>query len=49
MKRQKNQSPPVLPGDRIKLRLNNRTIIIVRSMEAVKMWLTRFPGAQIIP
>jgi hypothetical protein len=49
MKRKLAQRPPVNPGEKIKMRLNSRTIIIVRSMDAVKMWLSRYPGAQIIP
>jgi hypothetical protein len=48
MKRELMSHPPVKNGDRIKLRLNYRTIIIVRTQEALKMWLQKFPGAQII-
>jgi len=33
---------------KIKVRLDYRTIIIIRSMEAFKMWLTKFPDAKII-
>lgn len=48
MKRQKSMPPPIAPGSRIKIRLNYRTIITVRTMEAVQMWLEKYPGAQVI-
>lgn len=49
MKRQKSMPPAVANGSRIKLRINYRTTIIVRSMQAVQMWLTKFPDAKIVP
>jgi hypothetical protein len=48
MKRQQSLPPQVQPGNRIKLRLNQRTIIVVRTQEALQMWMQKFPTAQII-
>lgn len=49
MKRRKTAAPAIAPGSRIKVRLNSRTIIYVRSQEALAMWLGKYPGAQVIP
>ncbi|HEU4716611.1 MAG TPA: hypothetical protein VFU15_02210 [Bacteroidia bacterium] len=48
MKRQKSLKPAVKAGDRIKLRIDYRTVIVVRSQEALAMWMSKFPAAQII-
>jgi hypothetical protein len=34
--------------ERVKLKIDSKTIVIVRSKEALKMWMSRHPGAQVI-
>lgn len=49
MKRTKSTKPAaVAEGRRIKLKIDSRTVIVVRSQAAVEMWLKRFPAAQIV-
>lgn len=35
-------------GERIKLQINRNTIVIVKTKEALKMWMSRHPEAKII-
>lgn len=35
-------------GQTMKLRVDSKTIIVVRSQKAVDMWLERYPQAQLI-
>jgi hypothetical protein len=35
-------------GEQIKMQLDYRTMIIVRSKEAVALWMTKYPNAKII-
>jgi hypothetical protein len=35
-------------GDQIKLQLDYRTMIYVRSKESLKMWMSKYPNARII-
>ncbi|MEW6469845.1 MAG: hypothetical protein AB1458_13035 [Bacteroidota bacterium] len=35
-------------GERIKVRLDSKTIIILRSKQALKMWLSKYPDAKVI-
>lgn len=37
-----------LKGERFKLQIDYRTIIIVRGKEALKRWLSKFPEAKLI-
>jgi hypothetical protein len=48
MKRKQSLPPAIAPGTRIKIRLNYRTTIIVRTQQALQMWLEKYPGAQIV-
>ena len=49
MKKSKNIPAQVLSlGERIKLQINRNTIVIVKTKEALKMWMTRHPDAKII-
>ncbi|HLG03197.1 MAG TPA: hypothetical protein VI731_06355 [Bacteroidia bacterium] len=48
MRRELSNRPAVKTGQPIKVRLNDRTIIIVRSQEALRKWMNQFPAAQII-
>lgn len=48
MKRIKSLAPRIAPGTSIKVKLNSRTIIFVRTQEALAMWLEKYPGAQVI-
>lgn len=34
--------------EKVKLKLDSKTIVVVKTKEALKMWMTRHPGAQII-
>jgi hypothetical protein len=34
--------------ERFKLQIDYKTIIIVKSKEAVKMWLSKFPNAKLV-
>jgi len=35
-------------GKRIKVQLDAKTILFVRSKQALKMWLTKYPGAKVV-
>ena len=35
-------------GERIKVQLDAKTILFVRSKQALKMWLSKYPGAKVI-
>lgn len=35
-------------GEKIKLQINRNTIVIVKTKEALKMWMSRHPEAKII-
>lgn len=35
-------------GEKIKLQINRNTIVIVKTKEALKMWMSRHPDAKII-
>ncbi|HTF03701.1 MAG TPA: hypothetical protein VK826_06720 [Bacteroidia bacterium] len=48
MKKPEKVQPKLSIGERIKLQINSRTIVIVRTKEALKMWMTRHPEAKII-
>ncbi len=48
--RKPNNIPPqkLSIGERIKLQINRNTIVIVKTKEALKMWMSRHPEAKII-
>jgi hypothetical protein len=48
MKRQLTASPRFIPGTTIRIRIDHRTVITVRTEEAAKTWLSRYPKATII-
>jgi hypothetical protein len=48
MKRIRTQAPKFVAGTTIKIRINSRTVITVRSEEAARQWLDRYPGASIM-
>ncbi|CAN5340433.1 hypothetical protein BH09BAC5_BH09BAC5_06980 [soil metagenome] len=48
MRTKKAIAPPVLSEDRIKLRLDHKTIITVRTKHAMEMWMEKYPGAVIV-
>lgn len=48
MKRNTNSKIKIAPGARIKLQLDYRTVITVRTKEAMNMWMEKYPGAKII-
>jgi hypothetical protein len=50
MKKADNNDPKKKPslGERIKLQINRNTIVIVKTKEALKMWMSRHPEAKII-
>lgn len=35
-------------GERIKVRLDEKTILFLRSKQALKMWLSKYPGAKVV-
>ncbi|TND08419.1 MAG: hypothetical protein FD123_2215 [Bacteroidetes bacterium] len=47
MKNSKNKVK-IASGTRIKLQLDSRTIIYVRSQAAMDMWMEKYPGAKVI-
>lgn len=47
-KDQKDPSKKLSLGERIKLQINRNTIVIVKTKEALKMWMSRHPDAKII-
>jgi hypothetical protein len=44
----KNFAPPVMSENRIKLRIDHKTIITVRTKHAMEMWLEKYPDATVI-
>jgi hypothetical protein len=48
MKRNKTVKSAIDTSSRIKLRIDSRTIIVVKNQEALDMWRGKYPGAQII-
>lgn len=47
MKRAKSKAK-IPTGARIKLQVDYRTIIVVRTQEALDMWMGKYPAAKII-
>lgn len=45
---EKNLKAKSKKEERFKLQLDYKTIIIVKSKEAVKMWLSKFPNAKLV-
>jgi|GEM_PF-4986001 len=37
------------PAAKVKLKLDSRTTIIVRTMNALENWLARYPNATVVP
>ncbi|MCU0435142.1 MAG: hypothetical protein MUC87_16920 [Bacteroidia bacterium] len=35
-------------GETIKLRVDNKTTIVVRTQKALEMWMERYPQAQVV-
>lgn len=48
MRNKKNFAPPVISENRIKLRIDHKTIITVRTKQAMNMWMEKYPDAQVI-
>ena len=48
MRNKKISAPPVASENRIKLRIDHKTVITVRSKHAMQMWLGKYPGATVI-
>lgn len=48
MRSSKIQKQVVSTGEKFKLQINSRTIVIVKTKEALKVWMTRHPEAKII-
>jgi hypothetical protein len=48
MRAKKIFAPPAMSDDRIKLRIDHKTIITVKSKQALQMWMGKYPGATII-
>ncbi len=48
MRAKKTFAPPVMSENRIKLRLDHKTIITVKSKSALQMWMGKYPGAVVI-
>lgn len=48
MRTKKNIAAPVMSENRIKLRIDHKTIITVRSKHAMEMWLEKYPDATVI-
>lgn len=48
MKSNKTVKSRVETGSRIKLRIDSRTIIVVRNQEALDMWMGKYPSAQVV-
>lgn len=47
-KTSKEPSKKLSLGERIKLQINRNTIVVVKTKEALKMWMSRHPEAKII-
>jgi hypothetical protein len=48
MRNKKTFAPPTISEHRIKLRIDHKTIITVRTKEAMQMWMEKYPDAQVI-
>jgi hypothetical protein len=48
MKKEKKNTEKI-SGERIKVQLDYRTIIFLKSKASLKSWLARYPKARIIP
>ncbi len=48
MKNNKIQKQVVSLGEKFKLQINSRTIVIVKTKQALEMWMTRHPEAKLI-
>lgn len=48
MRTKKIFAPPAMSDDRIKLRIDHKTVITVKSKQALQMWMGKYPGAVII-
>jgi hypothetical protein len=48
MRAKKSFAPPVLSDTRIKLRIDHKTIITVRTKHAMEMWMEKYPAAVIV-
>jgi hypothetical protein len=48
MRKKKNFVPPVFSLDRIKLRIDHKTTITVKSKAALNMWLVKYPDAVVV-
>ncbi len=48
MRKKKNFVPPVFSLDRIKLRIDHKTTITVKSKAALNMWLVKYPDAIVV-
>ncbi|CAN5899459.1 hypothetical protein BH11BAC7_BH11BAC7_16130 [soil metagenome] len=44
----KSFAPPVMSENRIKLRIDHKTIITVKNKHAMEMWMVKYPGAVVI-
>jgi hypothetical protein len=48
MRAKKTFAPPVASETRIKLRIDHKTIITVRTKHAMEMWMEKYPAAVIV-
>ncbi|MCU0435143.1 MAG: hypothetical protein MUC87_16925 [Bacteroidia bacterium] len=48
MKRTKSNKAAAADEFRVKLRVDSKTLIVVRNQTALDMWLTRYPAAQVV-
>jgi hypothetical protein len=48
MRPKKNFAPPIISENRIKLRIDHKTIITVRTKAALNMWMEKYPEATVI-
>ena len=48
MRSSKIQKQVVSTGEKFKMQINSRTIVIVKTKEALKVWMTRHPEAKVI-
>ncbi|MCX6312511.1 MAG: hypothetical protein NT084_12855 [Bacteroidetes bacterium] len=48
MRHKKNFAPPIISENRIKLRIDHKTIITVKTKAAMNMWMVKYPDATVI-
>jgi hypothetical protein len=48
MRTKKTFAPPILSENRIKLRIDHKTVITVKTKAALEMWMEKYPDATII-